>query len=221
MSETTAAGVPKAAVALVVLGGVVWVAAGVLYSAQVVTCFSCASVVVAPGIDASGYPPDAIRTLAWDALYANVYVVTIGLLVLSIGLTAFRRGERWAWCAIAVFVAAGVLTALLDQLAWAAGTRSCSSASCRSSVCCFQRGASSLSAPAGQIRHPERDGGCRGHRDPAEQTPLMSPASSRGAQRLRPDGASTRRRSPEWTHRAASGSARTPARSSFWRGWMQ
>lgn len=73
-------------------------------------------VVVAPGIDASGYPPDAIRTLAWDALYANLYVATVG--ILAIGLTAFRRGERWAWYAIAVFAAAGLLTALLDVLAW-------------------------------------------------------------------------------------------------------
>lgn len=35
-----------------------------------------------------------------------------------IGLTGFRHGARWAWYAIAIFVAAGVLTALLDELAW-------------------------------------------------------------------------------------------------------
>jgi hypothetical protein len=102
----------------VVVGGVIWVVAAVAYGAQVATCMSCGSVVVAPGIDTSGYPPAAIRTLAWDALYANLYVGTVGLLALAIGLTAFRRGERWAWLAIAVFAASGILTALLDELAW-------------------------------------------------------------------------------------------------------
>lgn len=110
--------IPTYAVVLVVIGGIIWVAAAVAYSVQVATCMDCGSVVVAPGIDTSGYPPAAIRTLAWDALYANLYVATVGLLAIAIGLTAFRRGERWAWYAIAVFAAAGVLTALLDQLAW-------------------------------------------------------------------------------------------------------
>ncbi len=110
--------VPRYTVALVVLGGAIWVLAAVAYGAQVISCMSCRAVVVAPGIDASGYPPDAIRTLAWDALYANVYVATIGLLAMAVGLTAFRRGERWAWYAIAVFVGAGLLTALIDELAW-------------------------------------------------------------------------------------------------------
>ena len=45
-------------------------------------------------------------------------MATIGLLAIAIGLTGFRRGERWAWWAIAVFVAAGVLTAVLDEFAW-------------------------------------------------------------------------------------------------------
>ncbi len=115
---TASAKVPKYAVALVVLGGAIWVAAAALYSAEVVSCFSCGPVVVAPGIDTTGYPPGAIRTLAWDALYANLYVATVGILAIAIGLTAFRRGERWAWYAIGVFVLAGILTALLDELAW-------------------------------------------------------------------------------------------------------
>lgn len=110
--------VPTYAVALVVLGGAVWVFAAAAYSALVVSCPSCGSVVVAPGIDTSGYSPAAIRTLAWDDLYANLYVATVGFLAMAIGLTAFRRGERWAWYAIAVFVGAGVLTAVIDELAW-------------------------------------------------------------------------------------------------------
>jgi len=48
---------------------------------------SCGSVVIAPGIDTSSYPPAAIRSLAWDDLYANLYIATIGLLARAIGLT--------------------------------------------------------------------------------------------------------------------------------------
>ncbi len=73
---------------------------------------------VAPGVDTTGYSAGALRTLAWDDLYANLYVGTIGLLVIAIGLTAFRRGERWAWVAMAVFALAGILTAVIDELAW-------------------------------------------------------------------------------------------------------
>lgn len=110
--------VPRLAVALVVLGGLIWVAAAVFYSLEIVACPTCADVVVAPGVDTTGYSAAAIRTLAWDGLYANLYVATVGLLATVIGLTAFRRGERWAWVAIAVFVLAGVLTAAIDELSW-------------------------------------------------------------------------------------------------------
>ena len=118
MTLRDTARVPVVAVALVVAGGAIWMLAGVLYGAQVVTCFSCSSVVVAPGISAESYPAEAIRNLAWDALYANLYVVTVGFLATAIGLRAFKRGERWAWYAIAAFALSGVLTALLDYLAW-------------------------------------------------------------------------------------------------------
>lgn len=110
--------VPTVSVALVVAGGVIWAVAGVLYGAEVVSCFSCPEVVLAPGISAAGYPTEAIHNLAWDDLYANLYVVTSGLLATAIGLRAFKRGERWAWYAIAAFALSGVLTALLDYLAW-------------------------------------------------------------------------------------------------------
>jgi hypothetical protein len=114
----SAAKVSKVAVALVVAGGVIWVVSGVLYGVQILSCFTCASVVVAPGVSTTGYPLAAIRTLAWDALYATVYIATIGLLTILIGLTAFRRGEKWAWYAIAVMVVGAALTALLDELSW-------------------------------------------------------------------------------------------------------
>lgn len=110
--------VPRLAVALVVGGGAVWVLAAAAYSVEVVSCFTCASAVVAPGVDTTSYSLPAIRTLAWDALYANLYVATAGLLAIAVGAVPFRRGERWAWYAIAVFVVAGAATGLLDYLSW-------------------------------------------------------------------------------------------------------
>jgi len=112
------AAVPRLAVVLVVLGGVVWIAAAIAYSFVVVTCFTCGSAVVAAGVDTSGYSAGAINTLAWDAMYANVYVATIGVLAVIVGLTAFRHGERWAWLAMAIFALAGTFTAVLDEFAW-------------------------------------------------------------------------------------------------------
>jgi hypothetical protein len=47
-----------------------------------------------------------------------VYIATVGLLVIAIGTSAFRRGHRWAWYSMVVFVLAAALTSLLDQLSW-------------------------------------------------------------------------------------------------------
>ena len=110
--------VPRYAVALVLLGGVIWVFSGVVYGVQVASCSSCASVVLPPGVDSSSYSAAALRNLAWDDLYADVYIATIGLLVVAIGLSAFRHGHRWAWYSMMVFVLAGALTSVLDQLSW-------------------------------------------------------------------------------------------------------
>ena len=53
MKMAVAAKVPTYAVALVVAGGAIWVFAAVAYGAQVASCMSCGSVVVAPGVDTS------------------------------------------------------------------------------------------------------------------------------------------------------------------------
>jgi len=72
----------------------------------------------AAGVDTSDFSAGAVHVLAWDALYANLYVAVIGVLAVVIALTAFRRGDRWAWFAMAVFAFAGIGTAVLDQFAW-------------------------------------------------------------------------------------------------------
>ena len=110
--------VPRYAVALVLLGGALWVFSGVVYGAQVASCSSCASVVLPPGVDSSSYSAAAMHNLAWDDLYADMYIATVGLLVIAIGTSAFRRGHRWAWYSMVVFVLAAALTSLLDQLSW-------------------------------------------------------------------------------------------------------
>jgi hypothetical protein len=110
--------ISKYAVAFVVTGGIIWVVAAILYGAQIVSCFSCASVVLAPGVGATAYPSSAIHNLAWDDLYANLYVGAIGLLAIAIGLKALRRGQKWGWYSVLIFVLTGVLTSFLDYLSW-------------------------------------------------------------------------------------------------------
>jgi hypothetical protein len=110
--------VPRTAVALVVLGGAIWLFAGVAYGATVAACSTCASWVVADGVDTSTFSPAAVQNLAWADLYATLYIATFGLLAIVIGLTAFRRGEGWSWVAIAIMLLAFLLTAVIDQLAW-------------------------------------------------------------------------------------------------------
>lgn len=66
----------------------------------------------------AGFPAQAVRDLAWSDIYACLYIAAIGLLAIAIGLTAFRRGEKWAWYSIVAFVLTGALTGLLDYLNW-------------------------------------------------------------------------------------------------------
>ena len=108
--------VPRYAVALVLLGSAMWVFSGVVSGAQVAACSSCASVVLPPGVDSSSYSAAALRNLAWDDLYADVYIATVGLLVAR----AFSRPSRIRSrpYSKAVFVLAAALTSVLDQLSW-------------------------------------------------------------------------------------------------------
>jgi hypothetical protein len=73
--------------------------------------------VAAPG-NVSGFPSQAIVDLTWDQFYINLYAAVIGLLAVFVGLKAFRRGERWAWYAMLVFVLNGAVTSVFDYVSW-------------------------------------------------------------------------------------------------------
>jgi hypothetical protein len=102
------------------VGGAIWVVAALLYGGLLISCFpACGSAVLPSGSSGTaGFPAQAVQDLAWSDLYACLYIAAIGLLAIAIGLTAFRRGEKWAWYSILVFVLAGAVTGLLDYLSW-------------------------------------------------------------------------------------------------------
>ena len=112
--------VSKYAVALVVLGAALWVVFAILTLIPHLRCFSCGALfgTSGPGGGIAGYPLQAARDLAWADIFASLFIATGGLLAIAIGLKAFRRGERWAWYAILVFVAAGILNSVLDYVEW-------------------------------------------------------------------------------------------------------
>jgi hypothetical protein len=109
--------VPKYAVALVAAGGAIWILEAVVLGALHLSCFTCGSQFGTSGTGGLvGYPAQAAHDLAWADLYFAMSFGVVGLLVIIISLKAFRRGEKWAWYAILVFVVAGVLNTALDYL---------------------------------------------------------------------------------------------------------
>jgi cytochrome c oxidase subunit IV len=110
--------VSKYNVALLVANGVVWVIPGVIFGGMVAVAYPSIGSLVKAGVGAAGYPADAVRQLAWDQFYINLYAAVIGLFSIMIGLTAFRRGETWAWFSILVLVLNGLITSVFDYLSW-------------------------------------------------------------------------------------------------------
>ena len=112
--------VPWYAVALVVVGGAIWVLLAALYVVPHLSCFSCGSLFGTSGSGGgiAGYPPQAARDLAWADVFVSLFIATGGILAIAIGLVPFRRGQKWAWYAILVFAVAGILNALLDYFEW-------------------------------------------------------------------------------------------------------
>lgn len=109
----------KYAVGLVVAGGVLWVVGAVTTVIPHLRCFSCGALFGTSGArGVVGYPTEAARDLAWADIFASLFIATGGILAIAIALNAFRNGERWAWYAILVFVIAGLLNTVLDQLEW-------------------------------------------------------------------------------------------------------
>ena len=109
----------KYASVLLVANGILWAIAGAVFGGMVAVAFSSYNSLLKAGIGASaGYPAAAVRQLAWDQFYIDLYSVVIGLFAITIGLTAFKRGEKWAWYATLLFVLNGLITSIFDYLSW-------------------------------------------------------------------------------------------------------
>jgi hypothetical protein len=104
-------------VALLVASGLIWVIAGVAFGSLIAVSYLSNGSLTLAGVHA-GYPVDAKRQLVWDQFYINLYTAVIGLFVIIIGLTAFKRGDKWAWYAMLVFVLNGLITSIFDYLSW-------------------------------------------------------------------------------------------------------
>ena len=112
-------GVSKYAAALLVANGVLWAIAGAVFGGTVAIAFPSYNSLLKVGIGAAaGYPAAAVRQLAWDQFYIDLYSVVIGLFAIIIGLTAFKQGEKWAWYATLLFVLNGLITSTFDYLSW-------------------------------------------------------------------------------------------------------
>ena len=111
--------VSKYAVALLVANGILWVIAGAVFGGTVATAYPSYNSLLKAGIGAAaGYPAAAVRQLAWNQFYIDLYSVVIGLFSIIIGLTAFKRSEKWAWYATLIFVLNGLITSVFDYLSW-------------------------------------------------------------------------------------------------------
>ncbi len=110
--------VSKYVVALLVAGGLAWLIAGLFFGGSVAISYFSSGSLANAGIATPGYPAGAVRQLAWDQFYINLYSAVIGLFAIIIGLTAFRQGEKWAWYAILVLVLNGLITSVFDYLSW-------------------------------------------------------------------------------------------------------
>ena len=111
--------VSKYAVALLVANGILWVIAGAVFGGTVAIAYPSYDSLLKAGIGAAaGYPAAAVRQLAWNQFYIDLYSVVIGLFSIIMGLTAFKRGEKWAWYATLVFVLNGLITSVFDYLSW-------------------------------------------------------------------------------------------------------
>ncbi len=110
--------ISKYAVALLVAGGLAWFIAGLFFGGSVAISYFSTGSLAKAGIATPGYPANAVRQMAWDQFYINLYSAVIGLFAIMIGLTAFRRAEKWAWYATLVLVINGVITSVFDYLSW-------------------------------------------------------------------------------------------------------
>ena len=106
--------VPGYAVGLVVGAGALWVLLplfGIVFQD-----FSGTAVLGTSGATGvQGYPPRAVSDLLWAGYLAGILGVALGLMTILIGLSAFKKGERWAWYAVLIIPAIGAVAAFNDE----------------------------------------------------------------------------------------------------------
>jgi hypothetical protein len=97
---------------LVVVGGILWlVQTGILILAQP----NLISFTGNPS-NTSIYPPEAYSDLVQAGTVAGVFGIMVGLFLIFIGMKAFRKGEKWAWYAVAVVPIFMVLNSYSDYV---------------------------------------------------------------------------------------------------------
>jgi hypothetical protein len=103
--------VPKYAWGLVVAGGILWLVQFSLILVQP----NLISFTGNPS-NTSIYPPEAYSDLVQAGNVAGVFGIMVGLFLVSIGLKPFKRGEKWAWYAVATVPIFMVFNSYSDYL---------------------------------------------------------------------------------------------------------
>ncbi len=107
MTSRPAKGYQKAAWILIVLNGAIWLLVSLVFLISGSTIFL---------VTGTGYPASALNDLSF-ASRGNANVRLVGAVFqISLGLKAFRRGERWTWFALCIIPLWGLINSYLDFL---------------------------------------------------------------------------------------------------------
>ncbi len=92
-NSVAATRVPTYAWGLVVVGGLIWLAYGLFFTTDVDLAFHNGP--------PSAYSAQALNELTNATRLFGVIIMQGGILLLALGLKAFRKGEKWAWYTVA------------------------------------------------------------------------------------------------------------------------
>ena len=100
--------VPNYAWLFVVVGGLIWLAYGAVFSSGVDIAFHNGP--------PSAYSAQALNDLTSATRLLGVLLIAGGVFLVAIGYKAFRRGEKWAWYTVATVPFIGVLVTYVVYL---------------------------------------------------------------------------------------------------------